>query len=243
LILSDLHANWEALQAVLADACGRYDRVVCCGDLAGYGPDPNPVIDWARENLSGVVRGNHDRACAGLEDLDNFNPVARAASIWTAARLSPLNLEYLHGLPAGPLDGEGFQLVHGSPFDEDEYLMSLDEAMPVLAGLDAVPVFFGHTHVQGGFRWMNGKYELLSRPWPSEPYLRLRLDPDEASLVNPGSVGQPRDGDPRAAYCLFDGGSREVLLCRTPYDYEATARKIVASGLPDMLAARIAVGR
>ena len=243
LILSDLHGNLEALQSVLADAGGRYDRIVCCGDLAGYGPDPNPVIDWARQNLHAIVRGNHDRACAGLEDLDNFNPVARAACVWTAARLSAANLEYLRDLPAGPLEMDGLQLVHGSPYDEDEYLMSLADAAPVLANLDAAPVFFGHTHVQGGFRWMGGKYEALGRPWPSEPYVRLRLDPDAAWLVNPGSVGQPRDGDPRAAYCLFEPGSREALLCRAHYDHQITARKILAQGLPDTLALRIALGR
>jgi diadenosine tetraphosphatase ApaH/serine/threonine PP2A family protein phosphatase len=228
---------------VMRDAQGKYDSIVCCGDLAGYGPDPNPVIDWARENLAAVVRGNHDRACAGLEDLDNFNPVARAACVWTASRLSPVNLDYLHQLPSGPLRVDGFELAHGSPFDEDEYLVTVADAIPVLSSLGAVPVFFGHTHLQGGFRWMHGKYELLDKPWPWESQIPLRLDPDAAWLVNPGSVGQPRDGDPRAAYCLFDSGSREALFCRVAYDYPATARKITERGLPDTLGSRLAVGR
>jgi diadenosine tetraphosphatase ApaH/serine/threonine PP2A family protein phosphatase len=154
-----------------------------------------------------------------------------------------VNLDYLHQLPSGPLRVNGFELAHGSPFDEDEYLVSVTDAIPVLSSLEAVPVFFGHTHLQGGFRWMHGKYELLGKPWPWESQVPLRLDPDAAWLVNPGSVGQPRDGDPRAAYCLFDSGSREALFCRVAYDYPATARKITERGLPDTLASRLAVGR
>ena len=243
LILSDLHSNREALQAVLSEATGKYEQVLCCGDLVGYGPDPNPVVEWVRANVQAVVRGNHDRACAGLEDLENFNPVARAAVMWTARQLSPENLQYLRELPLGPVGVEDFQLAHGSPLDEDEYLLSLADALPVLNSLEASPVFFGHTHLQGGFRWMNGKFESLDRPRGGEPELRLRVDRDAALLVNPGSVGQPRDGDPRAAWALFDTESRDVTLCRTVYDWSATGVKITKRGLPDMLAARIAVGR
>jgi diadenosine tetraphosphatase ApaH/serine/threonine PP2A family protein phosphatase len=248
LVLSDLHANVEALEAVVGDAQGQYDRIVCCGDLAGYGPDPNPVIDWVRENVSAVVRGNHDRACAGLEDLDGFNPVARAASVWTTERLTEANLEYLRELAAGPMEVDGFLLAHGSPEDEDEYLMTLMDAAPVLSRMETTPVFFGHTHLQGGFTWMNGRFERAGRPRAelleqSHSRLEMWLDPDAAWLVNPGSVGQPRDEDWRAAYALFDSGSRVVALCRTRYDCGKTARKIIAGGLPDMLAARLRVGR
>ncbi len=241
--MSDLHANLEALKAVLADARGSYDRIVCCGDLAGYGPDPNAVIEWARENLYAVVRGNHDRACAGLEDLENFNPVARAASVWTKTRLSAGNLEYLRNLPAGPLKVGGFSLAHGSPFDEDEYLLTVDDAKPVLRRLGGALVFFGHTHMQGGLTWMHGRFEGTGYPGRGESRKAFGLAADAACLVNPGSAGQPRDGDWRAAYCLYDSGSREVALHRTAYDYETTAHKIVAGGLPDMLAARLGAGR
>jgi diadenosine tetraphosphatase ApaH/serine/threonine PP2A family protein phosphatase len=236
LVLSDLHANWEALQAVLAAARGEYDRIVCCGDIAGYGPDPNLVIDWVRATIGPVIRGNHDRACVGLEDLEWFNPIARAAAVWTAAQLSKTNFKYLRNLPAGPLAVDGFQLAHGSPLDEDEYLMSLSDAVEPLTQLETNLAFFGHTHIQGAFTWMNGRYEAIGENC-------LRLEPDAAWLVNPGAVGQPRDGDPRAAYALYDTGPGEVLQCRAAYDYGTTARKIVEAGLPDVLAARLALGR
>jgi len=243
LVLSDLHANVEALEAVVTAAKDQYDRIVCCGDLAGYGPDPNPVIDWVRENVSEVVRGNHDRACAGLEDLDGFNPVARAASVWTRERLTETNLGYLRGLMAGPVEVDGFLLAHGSPEDEDEYLMTLMDAAPVLSRMETTPVFFGHTHLQGGFTWMNGRYERADRPRARDARIEMWLDPDAAWLVNPGSVGQPRDEDWRAAYALFDSETRVLALCRARYDCGKTAKKIVAGGLPDLLASRLRVGR
>jgi predicted phosphodiesterase len=243
LILSDLHANREALEAVLSDARGQYDRILCCGDIAGYGPDPNFVVDWSRTNLAEVIRGNHDRACAGIEDLEWFNPVARSACVWTMANLTRGNFEYLRDLAAGPLTMGDFQLAHGSPLDEDEYLLSLNDARHVFASLETNLVFFGHTHVQGAFIRMNGRYRATGRPGPEETRLFARLDPDAAYLVNPGSVGQPRDGDPRAAYVLFDSTARELMHCRVPYDWETTRRKILAAGLPALLGSRLTVGR
>jgi predicted phosphodiesterase len=243
LIISDLHSNREALEAVLNDARGDYDRILCCGDLAGYGPDPNAVIDWARANLHAVIRGNHDRGCSGIEDLEWFNPVARMATLWTLAQLSPINLEYLRTLPTGPLTVENFQLIHGSPMDEDEYLISVTDARNVFPYLETNLAFFGHTHLQGGYGWGNGRYISIPRMEFFQTERLLRLDPDGAWLINPGSVGQPRDGDGRAAFALFDSESREVLYRRVPYDYEATRRKIEAAGLPDILGSRLALGR
>jgi len=115
LILSDLHANLEALEAVLNASAGLYDQTICCGDLVGYGADPNAVADWVREHCPLVVRGNHDRASTGQEDLEWFNPVARAAAVWTLETLSPENSAYIRDLPRGPLVMEGFEVVHGSP--------------------------------------------------------------------------------------------------------------------------------
>jgi predicted phosphodiesterase len=232
LVVSDLHSNWEALEAVLADACGEYDRIVCCGDLAGYGPDPNRVLDWSRENLYAVIRGNHDRACSGLENLEWFNPVAQLASTWTISQLTPVNFDFLRALPPGPLMVDDFQLIHGSPLDEDEYLVSVTDARNVFSYLEVNVAFFGHTHLQGGYAWLNGAYTSMGRLDSFQTGASQRLEPDGAYLINPGSVGQPRDRD-----------LREVILRRIPYDYEATNRKIVAAGLPDVLGSRLAIGR
>jgi predicted phosphodiesterase len=117
LILSDIHANWEALETVLDRATGKYDEVLCCGDLIGYGADPNAVCDWCRAHVKVVVRGNHDKASVGLEDLEWFNPVAKAAALWTQAALTPENAEYVRNLPQGPITMDGFQIIHGSPLD------------------------------------------------------------------------------------------------------------------------------
>jgi predicted phosphodiesterase len=243
LIISDLHSNWEALEAVLEDARGHYDQILCLGDLAGYGPDPNRVIDWVRHNVAIVIRGNHDRASAGLEDLEWFNPVAREATVWTMERLTPANRAYLEGLPRGPLLIDGFLLAHGSPLDEDEYLVSLTDARNVFSYLEANIVFFGHTHLQGIFSWVNGSYDVIRRPEPFETDVRISLDPEGAYLINPGSIGQPRDADARAAYALFDREKLIVTLRRTPYDCFMTQRKIEAAGLPEILGTRLTIGR
>ncbi len=243
LILSDLHANWEALEAVVRDAKGRFDKAICCGDLIGYGADPNPVVEWVRANCSLVVRGNHDKACCGLDDLEWFNPVAKAAALWTQRNLTPQNIEYARGLPQGPMIEDGFQLLHGSPSDEDEYVMGAGEASHAFEYLERRLAFFGHTHVQGGFIWNRSRVEtILVNPTDgSRPV--MEIDPDCAYLVNPGSVGQPRDGDARAAYVIFDSAAGEVSYCRVGYDVERAQRRIRESGLPPILADRLSVGR
>jgi predicted phosphodiesterase len=243
LVLSDLHSNWEALQAVLADARGDYDRVICCGDLAGYGPDPNLVLDWARENLYAVVRGNHDRACCGMEDLEWFNPIAKAATIWTMARLSPENFDYLRTLPQGPYKDEGFQLIHGSPLDEDEYLITPADARNVFDYLDEGVTFFGHTHLQCGYAQANGTFQALRKYDPAQAEFRQKLERDGIYLINAGSVGQPRDGDPRAAYAIYNPEKLELSQRRVRYNFEVTRRKIEEGGLPEVLGSRLGVGR
>lgn len=243
LVVSDIHSNREALEAVLEDARGAYERIVCCGDLAGYGPDPNPVVDWARASLDAVVRGNHDRGCAGIESLEWFNPVARVASLWTMSQLTSENLAYLRSLPAGPLDVDGFQLIHGSPTDEDEYLVTVGDARNVFPYLESSIAFFGHTHLQGGYVWRHGQYQTIARMEFFQTERWMKLDTDGLWLINPGSVGQPRDHDGRAAFAIFDTASREIVYRRVPYDYEATRKKIEVAGLPDILGTRLASGR
>jgi len=243
LIVSDLHANLEALDAVVREAAGRYDQAICCGDLVGYGADPNPVTDWVRANCAVVVRGNHDRASSGLDDLEWFNPVARTAAVWTLENLSAGNADYIRSLPQGPLLVDGFQVVHGSPYDEDEYVLAAGEAGLAFGYLEARLAFFGHTHVQGGFIWNQSRVETIARTGARSHRQQMEIDPECAYLVNPGSVGQPRDGDPRAAYAVYDSGAQMLTYFRAAYDVEAAQRRIREVGLPPVLADRLSVGR
>jgi predicted phosphodiesterase len=243
LIVSDIHANWEALEAVLACAAGRYDRIVCCGDLIGYGPDPNRVVDWARTSVEIVIRGNHDKAAVSPETLEWFNPIARSAAEWTLGELTPENLEFIRRLPRGPLPVDSYQIAHGSPLDEDEYLTGEIEAGQAFEYAEREITFFGHTHLQGGFALSHRRVVPLAGPARPHCERTLDLDPDTAYLINPGAVGQPRDGDSRAAYALYEPGSHAVTYCREPYDIKRVQEKIRRAGLADMLAERLAVGR
>jgi predicted phosphodiesterase len=236
LIVSDIHANREALEAVLDDAQGRYDRIVCLGDLAGYGADPNFIVEWARENVSAIVRGNHDKVCVGLESLYSYRPAARAAAEWTQQQLTPENRAYLERLPRGPLFYEGFDLVHGSPLDEDEYLVTVNDVGAIAKEIETPLSFFGHTHHQGGFLIARREVRTI------DPHFTLMLEEKYKYLVNPGSVGQPRDRDPHAAYAIYDPEAHIVEFSRTPYDAAAAAKKIRAAGLPDALASRLLSG-
>jgi predicted phosphodiesterase len=243
LIVSDLHANWQALEAVVREAAGGYDQALCCGDLVGYGAEPNLVVDWVRANCAVVVRGNHDKVSTGQEDLEWFNPVARTSALWTQANLTPANIEYIRGLPKGPVPLDGFQVLHGSPFDEDEYVMAAGEAGQAFGYLESRLAFFGHTHMQGGFIWNHSRVETIPATSARSRRQEMEVDPECGYLVNPGSVGQPRDSDPRAAYVLYDSGTRTVTYCRAPYDVAAAQEKIREAGLPPILAERLSKGR
>lgn len=243
LIVSDIHGNWEALEAVLEASRGSYDQVLCCGDLVGYGADPNAVVEWARTNVAAVVRGNHDRAAVGLDDLEWFNPVARRAALWTGKCLTPQNAGYILGLPQGPLQVGDFHLVHGSPVDEDEYVVDADQALQAFGYIPGPLAFFGHTHLQGGFIWRRSHIELIPRMDPPFDTYTLELEPAAAYLLNPGSVGQPRDADPRAAFLLYDAAARVLIFRRSPYDLAGAQEKIRRAGLPPVLAERLAAGR
>jgi predicted phosphodiesterase len=236
LIVSDIHGNLEALTAVLEDARGRYERILCLGDLVGYGADPNAIAEWARANAHVVVRGNHDKVCVGLDSAEHYNRAAQASALWTQSQLNPENRAYLERLPRGPVPYEGLDLVHGSPADEDEYLQSAYQLQGYLPFLGARVTLFGHTHVQGGFL-------LTTRTAvPIAPERVLNIEPDYYYLVNPGSVGQPRDHDPRAAYALYSEEERTVEYRRVAYDTHRTGAKIRAAGLPDFLEARLLEG-
>lgn len=243
LIISDIHGNWDALDAVIRTTAGQYDQVLCCGDLIGYGAEPNAVIEWVRQNARVVVRGNHDKAAVGLDDLEWFNPVARAAALWTQRALTPENTHWVRNLPKGPVTVDSFQVVHGSPLDEDEYMVGEADAAPAFAYLSTPLTFFGHTHLQGGFIWNHSRIETVGQPLPDRKCLVLDIDPGCAYLVNPGSVGQPRDGDPRAAFILYNPADSALAFHRLAYDIARAQDKIRRAGLPPLLADRLSAGR
>lgn len=245
LIISDLHANLEALQAVLAATERDYTEVICCGDLVGYGPDPDPVVDWVRANVKWVVRGNHDRVCSGVDTPEQFNETARLAAYWTRAHLGGENIAYLRKLPPGPMEiAERFTILHGSPRDEDEYVTTSWEAEEAFRFLEHPISFFGHTHLQGGFlRGSQGLAESLPVRVPKSKSRRVwQLRSDETYYLNPGSVGQPRDADNRAAFAIYDT-TGFVEFGRTSYDIPATISKMRKARLPDFLSRRLTVGR
>jgi predicted phosphodiesterase len=242
LILSDPHANWHALEAVLADAEGKYDQIICCGDLVGYNPEPGKVLEWTREHSTSVIRGNHDKVVAGLEDLEWFNEVAQSAARWTINQLDSEQTGYLRELPMGPLTLEHFHICHGSPRDEDEYITTAREAAECFPHFELPLAFFGHTHLQGGFFARAGRVGTLPAVRATDSELAWQVEPDTIYMVNPGSVGQPRDGDPRAAYATYDSERQIVSLRRVVYPIAKTADEIKAAGLPDVLAFRLFQG-
>ena len=245
LILSDIHSNAEALEKCLQTAQGRYDEALCLGDLVGYGPDPNSVIDRIREIARVVLRGNHDKACCGLTDAEDFNPLARLATRWTRQELTPEHTQFLRDLPSGPVDLEDFVLVHGSPRDEDEYLLDARAALEALRHQRTQAVLFGHTHYQGGFLLnANRQLEVIHNfaEGDGDPQT-LSLEDGSRYLLNPGSVGQPRDGDWRAAFAILDSDQRRIEYYRASYDLPATQAKMHDAGLPEPLIKRLEIGR
>ncbi len=244
LILSDLHANHTALAAALTAAEGRWDRAVCLGDIVGYGPDPNEAVSAIRELGARTIRGNHDKAVCGLVATEDFNPAARAAVDWTRAQLTADNLAFLRDLPQGPLEIEGLLLVHGALLDEDEYIFTPAQALESLLDSHRAVTFFGHTHHQGGFSYQEPRMEVLSlSPGNGESFTALRLDPRRRYLLNPGSIGQPRDSDPRAGFAIADREAGTVEFWRIPYDIAGVQERMRAAGLPEALANRLSFGR
>jgi diadenosine tetraphosphatase ApaH/serine/threonine PP2A family protein phosphatase len=243
LLLSDIHSNDEALAAVLARARRRgFDRVIILGDFVGYGAEPNAVLDRLRRlrRPKTVIRGNHDKVVCGLDDGQLFNPVALQAARWTTGALTPRNREFLESLPLGPLAVDGdFEICHGSPRDEDAYIFSDRDAFLNFMGFRSRVCFFGHSHIPSIFTLEpHGiRVEVVCAD-----RLKKRLEDGHRYLINPGSVGQPRDRNPAAAYALFDAATRHVFFERVPYDAERTRQKIRSAGLPGMLGDRLLVG-
>ncbi len=244
LVLSDIHANYTALEAALAAVERRWEKVVCLGDVVGYGPDPNEVIDRVRAMGAMTIRGNHDKASCGLADAEDFNPVARTAANWTREHLRAENLTYLQQLPQGPLEADGLALVHGALRDEDEYVFAPAQALEGLLESPSPVTFFGHTHFQGGFSFRDDQLEVIQlRPQPGASFAALRVESNTRYLLNPGSIGQPRDGDPRAAFAIADLDHSVVEFWRVPYNVGAVQQRMKLAGLPEPLILRLAFGR
>ena len=248
LILSDVHSNLEAMRAVMAHASRkRRDGVLFLGDAVGYGAAPNQVVERLRMmgNVVRSVRGNHDRVVLDpTQGAVFFNNHARRAAAWTAELLTGANQRWLESLPVGPREVEaGLEICHGSPADEDEYLFTEPEAQLAYGATEAKVIFLGHSHVpcvfelteQGGRQSVVGVLLRGSR-------VVIDLDPTRRYLINPGSVGQPRDRDARASYGLYDSEARRFTLYRVAYDVDAARRRIMAAGLPPILGDRLLHG-
>ena len=243
LVLSDIHANMDAFDAVLAHAEGRWDRAVVLGDLVGYGAEPNAAIDRVRSlQPEAVIRGNHDKAACGIDDGSQFNYVARVAAMWTGTQLTPANAAYLRGLPMGPLALDALtEICHGAPFDEDHYIFDLADAHMALGASRHSLCLYGHTHLPAIFKRVDEALE--GAPPAGDRETVVPLQRGVRYLVNVGSIGQPRDGDPRAGYGVLDDEARELRVFRVPYAVEKAQQKIIAAGLPASLANRLALGR
>ncbi len=239
-ILADIHANLAAFTAVLADIehRGGVAKIWCLGDTVGYGPDPHECLELLRQQEHIAVAGNHDWAAAGKLDISDFNTDAATACQWAAQRLSSADLAYLGQLPSTVVEGD-FTLVHGSPREPIwEYLVLTDVAAENLAHFETPYCLVGHTHVPLLFR-CNETGGCAGKQLQNNAEVVL----DKKRLIfNPGGIGQPRDGDPRASYAIYDSETRSINVYRVPYDIHATQEKMFRYGLPRHLIARLSQG-
>lgn len=235
-VVSDVHGNLEALSAVLADAAGRADSVVCLGDVVGYGADPVACAELIAERADVVVAGNHEHGVAGLLDLEWFNRYARAAMEWTREQMDDDHRAWLATRPLRA-EIEEATLVHASPASPEEwdYLITPDDGFEAFPAFTTRLCFVGHSHRPG--TWSIGS----TGPDHQTGSVDIQLEPGRRYIVNVGSVGQPRDGDPRAAYAVCDLVARRITIRRVPYDVQAARTKILAAGLPRFLSDRLSV--
>ena len=240
LILSDIHSNLEALQAVLEDTArrGGFDVVWCLGDLVGYGPDPGPCIDLLGEHDLVCIVGNHDHAAIGKMGLEEFNAYAAAAARWTTAQLEDHHVSFLSNLREVERCGD-FTLVHGSlRYPLWEYLVNQYSALDTFNRLESPYCLVGHSHIP----FVCAEMDSVAAFGPFEEDQAVALGPQRL-IINPGGVGQPRDGDPRPSYALYDGDAATVTRHRVDYDVATTQEKMRRAGLPDYLIQRLSHGR
>jgi diadenosine tetraphosphatase ApaH/serine/threonine PP2A family protein phosphatase len=234
-IISDIHANLEALESVLGEIDrSSADRIICLGDIVGYGANPNECVEIIKGlNITSLI-GNHDKAACGITEPIGFNPAARQAALWTRTELTGENRDYLKSLPEEDV-ADGFIIVHGAPSDPDKYILSTFDASSEFTLMKKKSLcFFGHTHVSAVYSLAEGIVGFSRAE-------SLQLREGTRYLVNPGSVGQPRDRDPRASFLIYDDrGSAEFR--RVEYPVEAAQKKIIDSGLDPFLAERLSYG-
>ena len=236
-LISDIHGNRHALEAVWARLEREEpDRIICGGDIVGYGAYPAECVRWVREHCDVTVRGNHDHHVVQISGAHNFNPRAYAALAWTAENIPAGDLEWLATLPMAA-ELEEIRITHGHPMLPEAWLYILDrhQADMALKSVEEKVVITGHSHVQACFLESEAPARLIH-------FREIELGM-KRSVLNPGSVGQPRDGDPRASYAIYDSERQMVQLYRVTYDIEATQKKIMASGLPIQLLTRLETGR
>jgi diadenosine tetraphosphatase ApaH/serine/threonine PP2A family protein phosphatase len=238
-ILADIHANLAAFEAVLEDIeeKGGVDELWCLGDIVGYGPDPSACIELLRKYNPVCVVGNHDLGAIGRLDLSYFNPAAEAACRWTAGNLGPSDIQYLENLPLTATKGD-FYLVHGSPAQPVlEYVTSTGVAAKNFSFFTTRYCLVGHTHAPLAFKQIG----VACSSAALSPNIGLVLGV-RRMIINPGGVGQPRDGDPRASYAIYDNEGSIIRLHRVPYDIDATQDKMIRAGLPMSLVSRLQEG-
>jgi predicted phosphodiesterase len=244
-ILSDIHSNLEALESCVQRAKqAGYDSALCCGDIVGYGPNPIEAIDGIRGLNALTIRGNHDRVAAGLDEPTQFNPHARRAVYWTRSTLTEPYRDYLAGLPVGPVNiGTEAQLVHGALTHEDDYIFTEADADENFVLASKPITFFGHSHFPVVFCSDGQDSSLQATSYEFDEFIGVKCESSKKLLVNPGSVGQPRDGDPRASFAIWDSDRGRIEFYRVEYDIKTTQEKMRSADLPSYLIDRLAHGR
>lgn len=241
-IVSDIHANLEALRAVSKDIkAQRVDKIICLGDIVGYYPDPNNCTKLCRNSRFICIRGNHDDAALGICDIDDFNPIAQTALLWTAKELKQEYKDWLRELPEHLLVDDQFLAVHGSPWDPYAYIFSSGGALQAFSYLhnhhpSITLCFFGHTHQRALYTSEESAVEEIAEG------THYTLSNQGLFLINPGSVGQSRDGRPGASYIIYNSKGKEIEFRHVPYNIDLTMRKVAAAKLPLMLAERLSLG-
>jgi len=240
-LLADIHGNWDALQAIVG-FLEDIDSLYVLGDVIGYGPQPAECLSWLKERRAKILMGNHEAACVNIIPLEWFNPIAHEALVWTRKVLPVKDLRFIQSLPLHEVLAEGILGVHGTLSNPlEEYLTDYKQALRDLKRFSFKVCFFAHTHVAEGYVW--DEEQRVIRKFSMKEGGELLLEEGKRYLVNCGSVGQPRDGDSRACFSIFDTHEKKIYVKRVHYPIEETASKILKAGLPAFLAMRLFQGR